>query len=133
MHPFIDGTRSLINYERVLSQIMEYLSYIKPKCTSHGSFSDAKSMLAWVFRSLFGFSFGLDPRIMQWMKSWSRENPKSVKFATDTAGWDVGLIIDYWLRQPPNDELDTVELGYKALSLFAVAVYPRPSDLARLS
>ena len=27
----------------------------------------------------------------------------------------------------------TVELGYKALSLFAVAVYPRPSDLARLS
>ena len=32
-----------------------------------------------------------------------------------------------------NDELDTVELGYKSLSLFAVSVYPRVSDLARLA
>ena len=67
------------------------------------------------------------------MKSWAREKPKSVKFDSDTDGWDVGLIIDYWSRQPPNSKLDIVELGYKALSLFAVAVYPRPSDLARLS
>ena len=29
--------------------------------------------------------------------------------------------------------LDTVELGYKALALFAVSVYPRVSDLARLA
>ena len=36
--------------------------------------------------------------------------------------------------QPDNDELSTVELGYKALSLFAVSVlYPRVSDLARLA
>ena len=56
-----------------------------------------------------------------------------VKFDTDTDGWDVGLIIDYWSRQSSNDELTAVVLGYKALSLFAVAVYPRPSDLARLS
>ena len=111
LHPFCSSFRSLIDYELVLSQVMDYLSYIKPKCTSHGSFSDAKSMLAWVFRSLFGFSFGLDPRILQWMKSWAKEKPKSVKFDTDTDGWDVGLIIDYWSRQPPNDELDTVELG----------------------
>ena len=67
------------------------------------------------------------------MKGWQREKPKSVKFDTDTDGWDVGAIVDYWSRQPPNAELTTVELGYKALSLFAVAVYPRPSDLARLS
>ena len=32
-----------------------------------------------------------------------------------------------------SDELDIVELGYKALSLFAVSVYPRVSDLARLA
>ena len=70
---------------------------------------------------------------MQWMKGWQHEKPKSVKFDTDTDGWDVGLIVDYWSRQPPNAELTTVELGYKALSLFAIAVYPRPSDLARLS
>ena len=39
---------------------MEYLSYIKPSCTSFSSFADTKSMLAWVFKSIFGFAFGTD-------------------------------------------------------------------------
>ena len=95
---------------------MEYLSYLKPSCTSHGHFADTKTMLAWVFKSVFGYAFGTDVRIMQWMKGWQHEKPKSVKFDTDIDGWDVGLIVDYWSRQPPNDELNTVELGYKALS-----------------
>ena len=43
------------------------------------------------------------------------------------------MIVQYWSTQSDNDELDTVELGYKALSLFAVSVYPRVSDLARLA
>ena len=34
---------------------------------------------------------------------------------------------------PDNDELDTVELGFKSLTLFAVSVYPQVSDLARLA
>ena len=124
LHPFCSSVRSLIDYELVLSQVMDYLSYIKPRCTSHGSFADTKTMLAWVFRSLFGFSLGTDARIRQWMKGWAYEKPKSVKFDTDTDGWDVGLIVDYWSRPPPNDKLNTVELGYNGLSLFAVAVYP---------
>ena len=49
------------------------------------------------------------------------------------AGWDVGSIVQYWSTQPDNLQLSTVELGYKALSLFAVSVYPRDSDLARLA
>ena len=132
-HPFDASFRSQINYESVLAQVMEYLSYFKASCTSNSSFSDTKTMLAWVYKSVFAYQFGTDVRIMQWMKGWQHEKPKSVKFDTDTDGWGVGLIVDYWSRQPPNAELTTVELGYKALSLFAVAVYPRPSDLARLS
>ena len=65
LHPFCSSFRLLIDYELVLSQVMDYLSYIKPKCTSHGSFADTKTMLAWVFRSLFGFSLGTDDRIRQ--------------------------------------------------------------------
>ena len=132
-HPFGSGSLSQVNYESMLNQVMAYLGYFKPSCRSFTSFTDTKSMLAWVFKSMFGYAFGTDVRIMQWMKGWQHEKPKSVKFDTDTDGWDVGLIVDYWSRQPPNAELTTVELGYKALSLFAVAVYPRPSDLARLS
>ena len=43
------------------------------------------------------------------------------------------MIVDYWSHQPPNHELSTAELGLKASSLFGVTMYPRPSDLARLS
>ena len=85
-HPFGSSSRSQVNYETVLAQIMEYLSYIKPSCTSFSSFADTKSMLAWVFKSIFGFAFGTDVQIMQWMKGWQREKPKSVKFDTDTDG-----------------------------------------------
>ena len=74
-------------------------------------------MLAWVFRSLFGYAFGTDVRIMQWMKGWQREKPKSVKFDTDTDGWDVGSIVDYWSRQPSNAELDSGELDRAGLAI----------------
>ena len=94
-HPFGSSFRSHINCESVLAQVMEYLSYLKPSCTSHGSFADTKTMLAWVFKSVFGYPLGTDARIMQWMKGWQHEKPKSVKFDTDIDGWDVGLIIDY--------------------------------------
>ena len=116
-HPFGASFRSQINYETVLAQVMEYLSYFKASCTSFSSFSDTKTMLAWVFRSLFGYNLGMNDRIRQWMKGWQYEKPKSVRFDTDTDGWDVRLIVEYWSRQPSNDELD-----YKALSLFTVAV-----------
>ena len=132
-HPFCFASPSQVSYEKALAQVMDYLSFLKPSCTSFSSFADTKSMLAWVFKSIFGYAFGTDVQIMQWMKGWQREKPKSVKFDTDIDGWDIGLIVEYWSTQPPNAELTTVELGYKALSLFAVAVYPRPSDLARLS
>ena len=111
-HPFGSTSFSQLTYEKALEQIMEYLSHLKPSCKSFSSFTDTKSMLAWVFRSVFGYAFGTDLRIMQWMKGWQREKPKSVKFDTDTDGWDVGLIVDYWSKQPPNAELTTVELGY---------------------
>ena len=94
-HPFGASFRSQINYETVLAQVMEYLSYFKTSCTSFSSFSDTKTMLAWVYKSVFAYQFGTDVRIMQWMKGWQHEKPKSVKFDTDTHGWDVGLIVDY--------------------------------------
>ena len=48
---------------------------------------------------------------MQWMKGWQHEKPKSVKSDTDIDGWNVGLTVDYWSRQPSNDEVTTFELG----------------------
>ena len=91
-HPFVSTYPSQVTYEKALAQVMDYLGYIKPSCKSYSSFADTKSMLAWVFKSLFGFAFGTDVQIMQWMKGWQLEKPKSAKFDTDTDGWDLSLI-----------------------------------------
>ena len=67
------------------------------------------------------------------MTGWKKELPPQPRHDLDEAVWDVGLIVQYWSTQSDNLQLSTVELGYKALSLFAVSVYPRVSDLARLA
>ena len=66
------------------------------------------------------------------MSGWKKELPPRPRHDPDEAGWDMGLIVQYWSTQSDNLQLSTVELGYKALSLFAVSLYPRVSDLARL-
>ena len=57
-------------------------------------------------------------------KGWKIEQPPRPWHDADEAGWDVGLIVQYWSTRPDNAQLDTVELGYKALTLFAVSDYP---------
>ena len=57
----------------------------------------------------------------------------SDQHSPDEDGWDVGAIVQYWSTQADNFGLSTVELGFKAISLFGVSVYPRVSDMARLA
>ena len=67
------------------------------------------------------------------MPGWKRELPPRPWHDLDEAVWDVGLIVQCWSVRSDNLQVRTVELGYKALSLFAVSVYPHVSDLARLA
>ena len=59
--------------------------------------------------------------------------PARPRFAYDCEGWDVGAIVEYRPIQLDNAQLSQAELGLKLVSLFGVAMYPRPSDLARLA
>ena len=45
----------------------------------------------------------------------------------------MGAVVEYWSLKADDHELDLTELGFKSLSLFGVAMYPHPSDLARLA
>ena len=56
-------------------------------------------------------------------KGWKIEPPPRPQHDPDEVGWDVGLIVRYKSTRPDNSQLDAVELGYKALTLFAVSVY----------
>lgn len=59
---------------------------------------------------------------------------------TDTTGspadadedWEIPQLFDFWATQPDNDELTTLQLRDKTLSLCLAVGIARPSDLARL-
>ena len=114
-------------------QLINFLGHIKPNMRSFSDFCNHKSAICTALRRVFGFELGKDSIIMDWMKGWKIELPPQPRHDPDEDGWDVGLIVQYWSTQADNDELSTVELTYKCISLFAVSVYPRVSDLARLA
>ena len=58
------------------------------------------------------------------MAGWKKELLPRLRHDPDEAGWDVGLIVQYWSTQSDNLQLRTIELGYKALSLFAYRCTP---------
>ena len=77
------------------------------------------------FRVVFGFELSAEVFFSkQWIKGWKIELPPQLWHDPHEEGWDAGLIVQYWSTQLDNDELNTVELGCKALSLFAVWAYP---------
>ena len=108
---------------------MHFLDYIKPSMRSYNH----KSAIATAFKHVFGFDLGRDVFTTEWMTGLKKELPPRPRHDPDEAGWDVGLIVQYWSTQSDNLELSTVELGYKTLSLFAVSLYPRVSNLAMLA
>ena len=103
---------------------MAFLGYIEPSMQSYSNFCNRKSAVAKGFRIVFSFELGTDVFIKEWIKGWKIELPPKPRHDPNEEGWDVGLIVHYWSTRPDSNALDTVELGYKALSLFAVSVYP---------
>ena len=79
--------------------------------------------MCWAFSSALAIELGEDTLILQWMKGWQIEMPKQPRYASDCEGVRTpGAIVNYWFSQPGNDHLNQVELGYKALTLFAIAM-----------
>ena len=60
--------------------------------------------------------------IKHWIKGGKVERPPRPRHDPDEAGSNVGLIVQYRSTRPDNSHLGTVELGCKALTLFAVSV-----------
>ena len=89
--------------------------YIKPSLQSHSNFCNHKWAVAKGFRIALGFGLGTDVFIREWIKGWKIELRPRPRHEPDEGGWDVGLIVQYWSTRPDNNELGTVELGYKLI------------------
>ena len=133
VHPWVSRFKSSISYEQARDQLMGFLDHLKPISKSFGSFPNHKSAVCWAFRVVLAIDLGKGTLIKAWMAGWKIEMPARPRFAYDCEGWDVGAIVEYWSAQPDDDQLSQAELGLKSVSLFGVAMYPRPSDLARLA
>ena len=133
LHPWVSSDPRQVSLQSARDQLINFLGHIKPSMRSFSDFCNHKSAICTALRRVFGFELGKDSIIMDWMKGWKIELPPQPRHDPDEDGWDVGLIVQYWSTQADNDDLSTVELTYKCISLFAVSVYPRVSDLARLA
>ena len=66
-----------------------------------------------------------DVSILRWLKGWKIERPPRPVQDPNEDGWEIGTIVQYNATQvKDNFELRTIELGHKALTLFAVSVLP---------
>ena len=66
------------------------------------------------------------------MRGFGKLKPSQPRWRWEDTAWDPGLIIHYWIDQPDNDRLTDAELAFKSFALFAIAVWPRCSDAARV-
>ena len=66
------------------------------------------------------------------MRGFGKLKPSQPRWQWEDAARDPGLIIQYWIDQPDNDRLTDAELAFKSFALFAIAVWPRCSDAARV-
>ena len=66
------------------------------------------------------------------MRDFGELKPSHPRWRWEDTAWDPGLIIQYWIDQPDNDVLTDAELAFKFFALFAIAVWPRCSDAAKV-
>ena len=121
-HAWLCFDHTQVSVDKARDRLMRFLDFIKLDM-SYSNFYDHKSAIA-CFRIVFGFDLGIDIFIKQCIKGWKIERPPQPWHDPDKEGWDVGLIVQYSSTRPDNSRLDTAELGYKVVTLFAVLVYP---------
>ena len=114
-------------------QLMAFLNFVKPSMQAYSTFFNHKSAVMCSFCILFSFELSKDPLTVQWIKGWKIELPPQPWHSPNEDGWDVWAIVQYWSTQADNSKLNTVKLGFKALTLFGVSVYRCVSNMARLA
>jgi len=118
-----------------IHQMAEFLAYRRDSGPgSWGDVANHRSAMSTAFTVVFSLSQSPseDPLISRLLRGIKKINPPQPRYPVDEPAWDPGLIIEYWLGRPDNAALPLPELALKSVSLWAVATFPRPSDLARL-
>ena len=123
--------------ELAADQLADYLGHIRDspiaKVGGHGTLCNHRSAVNTAFMLVFKCdSLSDSPRVSRLMRGFGKLKPAQPRWKWDDTAWDPGLIVQYWMDQPDNDRLTDAELAKKSFALFAISVWPRCSDAARV-
>ena len=68
LHPWLSFDHKQVSASMARDQLMAFLDFVKPSMQAYSTFCNHESAVVCSFRILFGFEFGKDPLIVQWMK-----------------------------------------------------------------
>ena len=125
------------SFDAAADQLAAFLGDIRNSTTTHvgghGTLCNFRSTVNTAFMTVFKCgSLSDSSRVSRLMRGFGKLKPSQPRWQWEDTAWDPGLIIQYWIDQPDNDRLTDAELAFKSFALFAIAVWPRCSDAARV-
>jgi hypothetical protein len=112
----------------VLRYLSEFLTELSNAGRAGGTVANARSSLCGAYELLLGTKeLGEHPWLASVVKTANNRKPKKPRYEEI---WDASLVVGYWARTPA---LTLTAKRDRAISLGFLALFARPSDLARIS
>ncbi|WP_296433253.1 hypothetical protein [Yoonia sp.] len=114
--------------DKVLRHLSEFLTELSNDGLAGGTVANARSSLCGAYELLLGTKeLGSHPWLTSVVKTANNRVPKKPRYEEI---WDASLVVGYWARTPASTLTAKRD---RAISLGFLALFARPSDLARIS
>jgi hypothetical protein len=114
--------------DTVLRHLSEFLTELSNDGLAGGTVANARSSLCGAYELLLGTKeLGSHPWLTSVVKTANNRVPKKPRYEEI---WDASLVVGYWARTPASTLTAKRD---RAISLGFLALFARPSDLARIS
>ena len=125
------------DFDAAASELAACLGDIRNSTTTsvgcHDTLCDHRLAVNTAFVTVFkNGSLSDSPRVSRLMRGFNKLKPSQPRWRCEDTSWEPGLIIQYWIDQPDNDVLTDAKLAFNSFALFAIAVWPRWSDAAKV-
>jgi len=113
--------------DAVLRHLSEFLTELSNDGLAGGTVANARSSLCGAYELLLGVKeLGSHPWLTSVVKTANNRVPKKPRYEEI---WDASLVVGYWARTPASTLTAKRD---RAISLGFLALFARPSDLARI-
>lgn len=113
-----------------IENILLFLTSLYKKGLGYSSINTIRSALSLVLPNVEGSPIGSHPLIVRFLKAIGRLKPPTRRYNTV---WDVGKVLDLFLKWPENNQLSLKQLTMKSCGLLAILSGQRVQTLSLIS